>query len=264
MAEVTTSMQSLDTTDHQDHDDAYSDPVYLNIVTDQQNPATNTSWNVQVTIECCLRLIRILVHEQSGQLQSSKQQLCGPDCQPLNLNVIGTVTLMLSLNGKSCTQEVFVFKSLRSNLLGLPAIKQLQLLPELNSIQKSTPDQYPELFTGLGSIKEPYKIRMKPDAKPYALFTPRHVPLPLRAKVQAELKRMETLGVISKVDTPTPWCAGMVVLPKGTSAVCICVDLRPINENVLREVHPLPKVETTLAQLSGARIFSKLDANSGF
>ena len=31
-----------------------------------------------------------------------------------------------------------------------------------------------------------------------------------------------------------------------------------------RETHPLPKVDDTLAQLSGAKIFSKLDANSGF
>jgi len=30
------------------------------------------------------------------------------------------------------------------------------------------------------------------------------------------------------------------------------------------EVHPMPKVDTTLAQLSGATIFSKLDTNSGF
>ena len=56
----------------------------------------------------------------------------------------------------------------------------------------------------------------------------------------------------------------MVVIPKGTGAVCICVDLRPLNKNVLQEVHPIPKVETTLAQLSGVRVFSKLDANSGF
>ena len=32
----------------------------------------------------------------------------------------------------------------------------------------------------------------------------------------------------------------------------------------MHEVHPLPKVDDTLAQMSGARIFSKLDANSGF
>ena len=38
----------------------------------------------------------------------------------------------------------------------------------------------------------------------------------------------------------------------------------PLNECVLREIHPLPRVDETLAQLSGAKVFSKLDANSGF
>ena len=44
----------------------------------------------------------------------------------------------------------------------------------------------------------------------------------------------------------------------------VCVDLKPLNANVLREVHPLPAVDETLAQLTIAAIFSKLDANSGF
>ena len=42
------------------------------------------------------------------------------------------------------------------------------------------------------------------------------------------------------------------------------MDLKPLNQSVLREVHPLPNVDETLAQLSGARVFTKLDANSGF
>lgn len=82
--------------------------------------------------------------------------------------------------------------------------------------------------------------------------------------MQEELTRTEALGVISKVDEPTPWCAGMVVVPKKGGAIRICVDLKPLNENVLREVQPLPKVDETLAQLAGAKVFSKLDANSGF
>ena len=49
-----------------------------------------------------------------------------------------------------------------------------------------------------------------------------------------------------------------------TGKVRICVDLKPLNQSVLREVHPLPKVDDTLAQLAGAKVFSKLDANSGF
>ena len=86
----------------------------------------------------------------------------------------------------------------------------------------------------------------------------------MRAKVQAELQQMENLGVIWPVEEPTPWCAAMVIIPKDSGMVRICVDLKPLNETVLREVHPMPKVDTTLAQLSGATVFSKLDANSGF
>ena len=72
---------------------------------------------------------------------------------------------------------------------------------------------------------------------------------------------MEKLGVISKVDKPTRWCAGMVVVPKKSGEVCICVDLKPLNESGLRETHPLPGVDETL---TGATVMSKLDANSGF
>ena len=32
----------------------------------------------------------------------------------------------------------------------------------------------------------------------------------------------------------------------------------------MREVHPMPKIDVTLAQLNGAKVFSKLDTNSGF
>ena len=74
---------------------------------------------------------------------------------------------------------------------------------------------------------------------------------------------METQGVISKVQQPNPWCAGMVVVKKN-GKVRICVDLKSLNRCVLREHHPLPKVNDILGQLTGATMFSKLDANSGF
>ena len=75
---------------------------------------------------------------------------------------------------------------------------------------------------------------------------------------------MESLGVISKVSEPTSWCAGMVIVPKCSGDVRLCVDLKALNESVMRKAHSIPKVDSTLAQLSGAAVFSKLDANSGF
>ena len=116
----------------------------------------------------------------------------------------------------------------------------------------------------MGTFKSEYTIRLKPDATPFAIHTPRKVALPLCEEVEKELRRMEKLGVISKVSEPTPWCAGMVVVSKPSGQVHICVDLKPLNESVMHEVHPLPKVDLTMAQTAGAKVFSKLDTNSAF
>ena len=166
---------------------------------------------------------------------------------------------MFSHKGKTVQQQVFVVDGLKTNLLGLPAISALGLAIRVDATETDTPiataeipkdimEQFPSLFQGLGNLGEEYEIHLKSGATPHSLYAPRHVPLPLWPKVKEELDRMESIGVISKVDEPTPWCAGMVVVPKKNGAIRICVDLKPLNENVLREVHPLPKVDDTLAQ----------------
>ena len=124
--------------------------------------------------------------------------------------------------------------------------------------------QFPKLFNGLGTFGEDFTIKLQEGAVPHALYTPRNVPIPLRKKVREELDRMESIGVITKVTEPTPWCAGLVAVPKKSGQVRICVDLKPLNKSVLRETYPMPKVDEILAQLTGATVFSKLDANSGF
>ena len=56
----------------------------------------------------------------------------------------------------------------------------------------------------------------------------------------------------------------MVIVSKKDKTVRICVNLKPLNQSVLCETHPFPKVDDTLAQLTGAKVFSKLVTNSGF
>ena len=158
-----------------------------------------------------------------------------------------------------------MIKDLKSNLLGLPAITALNLAARLDSTYTSlVEDSFPTVFKGLGNLGEPYTIKLKDNAVPYALFAPITIPLPLLDKVEEKLSKMESQGVISKVNQPTPWCAGIVAVQKKSGAIRICVDLKRLNHSVMREVYPLPKVDNTLAKLSGAKIFSKLDANSGF
>ena len=60
---------------------------------------------------------------------------------------------------------------------------------------------------------------------------------------------MDAMTVISKAKQPTQWYAGMVAVPKKNGNLQICVNLKLLNEAVQREVHPLPKVNETLAQV---------------
>ena len=200
------------------------------------------------------------------KLEKPQKTLYGPS--QATLTVKGQFEGKLDHQGKQTIQSVYVIENLKKNLLGLPAIEALNLVVKVDSLSDNTQykvvQKFQSIFQGLGSFGDAYTIALQEGAKPYAIFTPRHVPMPLRSKVKDELDRMESLNVISKVEEPSPWCAGMVVVPKKTGAIRICVDLKPLNENVQRKVHPLPSVDDTLAQLADTKIFSTLDANSGF
>ena len=154
------------------------------------------------------------------------------------------------------------------NLLELPAIKDLHLLSVLYNLEcyptTAIKQEFPSSFTGLGTLQDDYEIQVKQDVQPFSLGTARNIPLPLCDKVKQELDVMEAQGVISKVQQPNPWCTGMVVVKKKNGGVRICIDLKSLNQYVLREQYPLPKVDYILGQLTGATVFSKLDANSGF
>ena len=79
---------------------------------------------------------------------------------------------------------------------------------------------------GLGNLGKPFDISLQPSVKPYALFPPRSIPIPLWQKVRQEHNRMLLLGVISKVDIPSPLCICMVVAPKyngGYPYMCLLI-----------------------------------------
>jgi hypothetical protein len=131
------------------------------------------------------------------------------------------------------------------SLLDLPTIKALRVISVVGQVESEcATEQFPELFTDLGRLMDNYETRLESDAITYALTTPRRVPLPLLPKVEAELQCMVDLGVVSKIDMPTEWCASMVVVPKQNGAVRIMiVDLTKLNKSVRREHLIIPSVD---------------------
>ena len=137
-------------------------------------------------------------------MKPANKTLTGPSQHPLQ--VCGQFTANLKHKTQEVKEEIFVVRGLQMSLIGRPAIEALGLVSRVSSVEdhgQAVIAKFPQLFQGLGTLEEEHHIKLKEDAKPFALSTPRRVALPLRPKVEAELQRMEQLGVISRVDEPT-------------------------------------------------------------
>ncbi|XP_075556585.1 uncharacterized protein LOC142588643 [Dermacentor variabilis] len=188
--------------------------------------------------------------------------LTGPGGQPLR--VLGSYVARLQWQGKASCQRLYVIQSLTVPLLGLPALQALQVVRFLDQLKTSKATLHAELFNGLGTLKVEYTILLKLDAVPFSLSVPRRIPIPLLEIVHRELDKLESAGVIRRVDKPTPWCSGLVVVRKGDGSYRLYVDLTQLNKVVLRERHILPTVEQVLGLLGDATVFTKLDATASF
>ncbi|UYV68484.1 hypothetical protein LAZ67_5004449, partial [Cordylochernes scorpioides] len=60
--------------------------------------------------------------------------------------------------------------------------------------------EFSELQTvGLGQIGNTYEIKLKPGAKPYAVHTPRRVPIPLMEKLKTRLEELDKDDILAKI-----------------------------------------------------------------
>ena len=139
--------------------------------------------------------------ETMGPLKTSAQTLTGPGQTPIA--TLGYFEATIDRFGTSTQDKVFIIKGLREALLSRPAVESLGILQrplELGETCAKSSDisdllaQYPKLTSGLGLMKTEYRIKVKDDAKPYAVTYPRRVPLPLLPHVEKEKERMKDMG----------------------------------------------------------------------
>ena len=120
------------------------------------------------------------------------------------------------------------------------------------------------MFDGLGCIKDTvHHIKLDESVKP-VVHPPRRVPVNLRSKVKDELNRMESLGVVERVHEPSDWVNSMVTIIKPNGKLRICIDPRDLNRAIKREHFPTKTIEEVVSRMPNAKIFSVLDASSGF
>lgn len=181
------------------------------------------------------------------------------DCPGGKVRSIGQFKTSTHYKGSKYCFTVYVITGLQvNNLLSKNVSAALGLVQRIDNIAHAP-------STSVGLLRTtPVKIKLKADAVPYAILAARIVSVPLLPKVKAELERMVRCGVIKEITEPTEWCVQMVPVPQKNGQVRICVGLNRLNQAVKCDRYILPTLDDILPHMSGATMFSRLDAESGF
>ena len=83
-----------------------------------------------------------------------------------------------------------------------------------------------------------------------------------RQIIATEIQRMLEDNIIEPAHSP--WSSPIVLIKKKDGAVRFCIDYRKLNLVTKRDVYPLPRIDASLAALSGSQWFSTMDLISGY
>ena len=180
------------------------------------------------------------------------------------LNTLGVFTACVEIDGYNTKAEFVVIDGSGRPILGRDTAVELNVLRVGREVNAVTEADFPGLFDGVGKLKGyEAKLHINTEVRPVAQ-NPRRVPYGLRDKVAAEIQNLQRQGIIEPVQGPTPWVNPVVIVPKPSGAVRLCVDMRQANEAIVRERHPIPTVDEVLQDLNGSTVLSKLDLRLGF
>ena len=62
----------------------------------------------------------------------------------------------------------------------------------------------------------------------------------------------------------SPWASPVVLIPKPDGTMRFCIDYRKLNNQTIKDVYPLPRIDDSLALLGGNVYFSSLDLAAGY
>ena len=100
------------------------------------------------------------------------------------------------------------------------------------------------------------KLHVDPSVTP-VVQKMRRVPFSLKDKVTAKVNELLEKDIIEKVEGPTAWVSPVVVAPKASGDIRLCVDMRRANEAIVRERLPIPTIDEVVESLNGSAVFSK-------
>jgi hypothetical protein len=126
--------------------------------------------------------------------------------------------------------------------------------------------EYPDIFLddlpGMPSDRDiEFIIELQPGTAPISKRPYRMPPNEL-AELKIQLQNLLNKGFIHP--SASPWGCPALFVKKKDNSLRLCVDYRPLNAVTIKNKYPLPRIDILFDQLTGAKVFSKIDLRSGY
>ena len=265
--------QRVNTVDDSDSSDT---EYFVGTINQKDISAVNTGWYKTIEVEgvkvnfqldtgakCNIishRVFKTLSRVNDKKMTKSRARLTSYSGH--HIKTLGTTNLTCVCKNVQHNVKFFVTEMDSTAILGVEACQRLGLIERLCSVGVDITEEYADSFKGLGCLPGEYKIKLDPSVPP-VVHAPRKVPVALHDRVKEELQRMENDGVIKKQEEPTDWVNSMVIV-ETPKKLRICLDPRDLNKAIKREHFPMKTIEEVVQNMPGAKVFSKLDATSGY
>lgn len=126
--------------------------------------------------------------------------------------------------------------------------------------------KFTEVFTDkLGCYQgEPAKLVLKDNVVPKFL-KPRPIPFSLKGKVEAEIDRLVEIGILTPISN-SEWGSPVVPIIKKSGEIRLCADFRAssLNDSLIIDRHPIPRIEDLFNTLQKGKTFSKIDLSQAY
>ena len=185
-----------------------------------------------------------------------------------SITVVGEVEVDVEYGGQCRKMNLVIVQGHGPSLFGRDWLKLIKLdWAHFHKLDTTTHVELQQILSkhaalfeaGLGTIKGVQaKLYLKKNATP-KFCRPRQVALPIRKKVEEEIERQVTAGVLKPVQF-SDWATPVVPVIKKDGSVRLCGDYKiTVNQATETDTYPLPVIEELLAVVSGATAFLKLD-----
>jgi hypothetical protein len=124
------------------------------------------------------------------------------------------------------------------------------------------PDVFPIELPGLPPGREQdFQIELVPGTRPIYKTPYKMAPVE-QVELKKQLDELLAKGFIRP--SKSPWAFPVLFVEKKDGTKKLCVDYRALNQVTIKNNYPLPRIDALFDQLKGAKVFSKIDLQSGY